>query len=63
MQDPVSFAARCPSCKNEVSQGSRDPDEIRQLLREDRLNFYCGSCDHEWEPSNQELANVERLLL
>jgi len=62
MQDQVSFAAQCPTCKGEVSQGSRDPDEIRRLLREDRLSFYCDLCDHEWEPSHQESANVESLL-
>jgi hypothetical protein len=35
-----------------------DRDEIRKLLREDKLRFYRDLCDHEWEPSHQELANV-----
>ena len=62
MQDAISFAAQCPNCKNEVSQGPRDPVEIRRLLREDCLSFYCELCDLEWEPSHRELANVEQLL-
>ena len=62
MRDPVSFAAQCPTCKNEVSQGPRDPDEIRRLLKEDCVSFYCELCDLEWEPSLRELANVEQLL-
>lgn len=62
MQYSVRFAAQCPNCKNEVSQGPRDPAEIRRLLREDCLSFYCELCDREWEPSLQELANVELLL-
>ena len=62
MQDPISFAAQCPTCKEEAGQGPRDPDDIRRLLRENCLSFYCDSCDLEWEPSHQELANVERLL-
>jgi len=60
--DPVSFAARCPTCMNEVRQGPRDENEIRRLLSEDCLYFYCDFCDCEWRPSYQELANVERLL-
>jgi hypothetical protein len=31
---------------------------LRRILREDKLHF-CDLCDHEWEPSQQELANVE----
>ena len=62
MQDQIGFSARCPTCKNEVSQGSHNPEEIRRLLRGDRMNFYCGLCDHKWLPSSQELANVNSLL-
>jgi hypothetical protein len=59
MQDRVSFFARCPTCKNEVSQGPRDPDEIKRLLKENCLSFYCELCDLEWDPSQWELARVE----
>ena len=62
MQDAISFSALCPTCKNEVKQGPRDPGEIRRLLSEDCLSFYCELCDLEWEPSHQELANVEYIL-
>jgi len=62
MQYSVCFSAQCPTCKNEVSQGPRNPDEIRRLIKEDRLSFYCELCDLEWEPSYQELANVEQFL-
>jgi len=62
MQDSVSFAAQCPVCKNEISQGPRDPVDIKRLLREDCLSFYCELCDLEWEPSVRELANIEQLL-
>lgn len=62
MQDAISFAAQCPSCKNEVSQGPRDPDDIKRLLKEDCLTFYCELCDLEWEPTLKELANLECLL-
>lgn len=62
MSDQISFSAQCPNCKNEISQGPRDPDEMRRLLREDSLSFYCELCDLEWEPSHQELTNVESLL-
>ena len=62
MPDTVSFSAQCPTCQNDVSQGPRDRDEVRRLVREDQLRFYCDLCDHEWEPSHQELANVEYIL-
>ena len=58
----VNFSARCPTCKNEVDQGHREPGVITRLLREDCLSFYCELCDLEWEPSLRELANVEQLL-
>jgi hypothetical protein len=63
MNDQITFSAQCPTCKNEVDQGPLEPDEIRRLLRQDSLSFYCGLCDHAWTPSSQELANVECLLL
>ena len=62
MDDLISFSAQCPACKSEVRQRLRAPDEIRRLLREDFLSFYCERCDLEWEPSHQELAGVESLL-
>jgi len=62
MRHLINFTAQCPNCKNEVTQGPRDPDEIERLIREDCLSFYCELCDLEWEPSFQELANVELLL-
>ncbi len=62
MDDSISFAARCPGCKNEVRQVLRAPDEIRRLLKENSLGFYCEVCDLEWEPSHKELAGVECLL-
>jgi len=62
MDDLISFSAQCPVCKNEMRQVRREPDEIRRLLQEDCLSFYCEVCDLEWEPSHQELAGVESLL-
>jgi hypothetical protein len=62
MRGPFTFSAQCPTCKNEISQGPRDPDEVRRLLKEDSLSFYCELCDLEWSPSQQELTNVESLL-
>jgi hypothetical protein len=62
MHEAVNFCAQCPFCKNEAAQGPRDRNEIRGLLTENSLRFYCGLCEIEWVPSSQELANVERLL-
>ena len=62
MQEPVNIVAQCPTCKTEVSQGLRDPDEIRRGLTERYLYFYCERCDRQWEPSFRDLANVERSL-
>lgn len=59
MQGPLSFSAQCPTCKNEISQGPRDPDEMGRLLKEDSLSFYCELCDLEWGPNQQELTNLD----
>ena len=57
------FSAQCPCCREEVSQGPRSAEQIRELLRENLLSFFCDTCGREWRPSHQELVNVERLLL
>ncbi len=62
MSDPVSFSVRCPKCRNDVTQVSGDRGEVSRLLMEDNLHFYCDLCDYEWEPSFEELANVEYIL-
>jgi hypothetical protein len=62
MQDPVSFSARCPICKSDVSQGPRELDEIVRLLSENCLYFYCDVCDYEWKPSYQTFAAVKPIL-
>ena len=62
MRGSLSFSAQRLNCKNEIRKGPRDRDEMRPLLREDNLSLYCELCDLEWEPSQQELTNVESLL-
>ena len=62
MPDPLSFSVQCPKCRNEVSQLPGDQAEVSRLLMEDNLRFYCDLCDYEWEPSLEELANVEYIL-
>jgi hypothetical protein len=62
MCNPVAFSAQCPSCRNEVSQGPRESEDIKRLLANNCLYFYCPLCDREWPPSEQELVNVEHLL-
>lgn len=59
MNDPVTFCARCPVCKNEAVQGPRERSEIGRLLKDNHLCFHCDDCAIEWVPSSRELANVE----
>jgi hypothetical protein len=62
MGDHNKFSARCPTCRKEVGQRVRHHDAVRRMFREGSLSLYCDSCDHNWEPSDEELANIELLL-
>jgi hypothetical protein len=62
MQDPVSFAPNVPPARGRrgkapVIQMTLDGYSERTVSRS-----ICDSCDLEWEPSHQELANVVLLL-
>ncbi len=46
-----------------TSSSPSDSYELRRLAREDSLSLYCKLCDLEWEPSHQELANVETVVV
>ena len=62
MQDAIIFAAQRPTCRNELSQSPRDPDEISGHYKGRLPELLCELCDFEWESSHRELANVECLL-
>jgi len=56
------FTAVCPSCQQEVDQGTFRMFALQQFLDDGTLRFYCPACNAEWEPNARELANIERLL-
>lgn len=60
--EQVHFTALCPKCKLEAAQGPHSKETLRELHRENMLQFYCDFCDHQWEPTIGEKENVRRLV-
>ena len=56
------FSARCPQCRQEVDQGPFIRDSFELSRKEGTLRFYCGACQIEWAPSEEELAVLAVLL-
>jgi len=60
--EQVRFTAMCPKCRSESAQGPHSKETLRELDRANMLQFYCDSCDHQWEPTIGEKENVMRLV-
>jgi hypothetical protein len=58
----IRFTALCPKCKSEAIQGPHSKQTLRERHCQNILEFYCDSCDHQWEPTIGEKANVMRLI-
>ena len=60
--DQPRFTALCPKCRSEAAQGPHSKQRLRELHGQDMLQFYCESCDHQWEPTVREKENVRKLI-
>ena len=52
----------CPRCGETVPSRSVEESDLRKL-EDETFAFYCYKCDYHWKPTEEEAANIKRILL
>jgi hypothetical protein len=58
MSDRVEFDIVCPNNHNQTVRFS--PEEFDAALKSDTLVFHCNTCDTDWTPSSEEIAELRK---
>lgn len=61
MSDRIEFEIVCPNNHNQTVAFSREQFEAK--LKSDTLVFHCKTCDTNWPPSHEEIANFRKAFL
>ena len=56
----ISFNATCPN--RHMGLQTYYKDRLRELLDLGNLWLWCARCDSQWQPANDELDAIRRLL-
>ena len=58
MSDRLEFEIVCPNNHNQTVAFSQD--EFEEALKSGALAFHCNTCDTDWPPSTEEIADFRR---
>ena len=58
MNDRLEFDIVCPNNHNQTVTFSQP--EFDEALKSGALMFHCNTCDTDWSPSKEEIANFRR---
>lgn len=58
MNDRLEFEIACPNNHNQTVTFSQS--EFDEALKSGALMFHCNTCDTDWSPSKEEIANFRR---
>jgi hypothetical protein len=58
VSERLDFDIFCPN--NHDQTVSFDHEEFEELLKSGALVFHCNTCDADWPPSTEEIANFRR---
>jgi hypothetical protein len=58
MSDRLEFDIDCPNNHNQTVTFSRE--EFEEALTSGALVFHCNTCDTDWPPSSEEIADLRR---
>jgi hypothetical protein len=58
MSDRANFEIVCPNNHNQTVSFS--PEEFDAALKSDTLVFHCNTCDTDWTPSSEEIAELRK---
>lgn len=53
-----SFDIVCPNNHNQTVTFSRD--EFEKVLESGALLFHCNTCDTDWTPTGEQVANIRK---
>ena len=60
MSDRMDFEIVCPNDHDQTVTYSRE--EFEDVLKSDTLVFHCNTCDTNWSPTHQEIAQIRKGL-
>ena len=60
MNDRLEFETVCPNNHNQTVPFS--PIEFEEALKSDTLLFHCNTCDTDWSPSSEDIAELRKQL-
>jgi hypothetical protein len=58
MSDRLEFDVVCPNNHNQTVTFTRE--EFEETLKSGALVFHCNTCDVDWPPSSEEIANLRK---
>ena len=58
MNDRLDFEIVCPNNHNQTVTFSQE--EFEEVLKSDMLVFHCNTCDTDWPPTSEEIANFRK---
>ena len=58
MSDRVKFDTDCPNNHNQTITFTQE--EFEAALKSDTLVFHCNTCDADWPPSSEEIAEIRK---
>ena len=58
MSDRLEFDIVCPNNHNQKVTFSRE--EFEEALQSGALAFHCNTCDTDWAPSSDEIADLRK---
>ena len=58
MSDRLDFEIECPN--NHDQTVTFRQEEFEEVLKSGALVFHCNTCDANWPPSTEEIANFRR---
>jgi hypothetical protein len=54
----LDFEVVCPNNHNQTVSFAKD--EFEAALKSDSLVFHCNTCDTDWPPTTEEIANFRK---
>jgi hypothetical protein len=58
VSERLEFDIDCPNNHDQTVRFSQE--EFEELLKSGALVFHCNTCDANWSPSTEEIANFRR---
>jgi hypothetical protein len=58
MSDRIKFEIDCPNDHNQTVTFSQE--EFEAALKSGALMFHCNTCDTDWPPSTEEIAQLRK---